>query len=186
MKTTLVIVDMQNDYFPGGRNPLEGSPQAAEQARKLLDLFREKDWPRVHIQHIALKPGATFFLPGTEGAEIYEAVRPMPGEAVIEKHFPNSFRQTELLETLRQAGSERLVVCGMMTHMCVDATVRAAVDGGFETLTAQDACATKALAFDGQPVPAAQVHAAFLAALKGTYGSVLTVEAILQQLREEA
>lgn len=179
MNTALLIIDLQNDYFPAGRNPLEGSPEAAQQAGRLLEQFRTAGRPVFHVQHLSVRPGATFFLPGTPGAEIYPRVQPRPGEPVIQKHYPNSFRETDLLERLRQASVERLVVCGMMTHMCVDASVRAAADLGFTVWLVQDACATKALAFDDQAVPAAHVHAAFLAALNGTYARVIPAEDVL-------
>ncbi len=182
MQIALLIVDIQNDYFPSGKNPLEGSPQAALRAGALLGQFRNHGLTPIHIQHLSTRPGATFFVPGTPGVEIYTEVEPLPGETIIQKHFPNSFRDTTLLTHLHNLGAQRLVICGMMTHMCVDATVRAAADHGFEVLVAHDACATKNLAFGGQSVPAAQVHAAFLAALHGTYGKVLSVDEISAQL----
>ncbi len=176
MTTALLLIDIQNDYFPGGRMELIGSPQAARQARRLLDHFRTLGLPVIHIQHIATRPGATFFLPGTDGAEIHAEVQPRPGEAVIVKHHPNSFLETSLLETLRSLQVDRLTIAGMMTHMCVDATTRAAADYGFECLIAGEACATRDLEFAGQAIPAAQVQAAFLAALNDAYGKVLGVD----------
>ncbi len=184
MNTALLLIDLQNDYFPEGRNPLEGSPEAVRQARRLLETFRQRGLPLVHIQHLALSPTASFFLPDTAGVQIHPEVQPAPGETVIEKHFPNSFRDTPLLEHLHKLSIEQLVICGMMTHMCVDATARAAYDFGFECQVAQDACATKTLSIAGQTVPAGQVHYAFLAALQAAYASVLTVTDILSQLTE--
>ncbi len=184
MKTALILIDIQNDYFPGGKNPLEGPIEAAQCARQLLDAFREKGLPTVHIQHIAIKPGAVTFLPNSEGAEIHSSIRPLPEETVFQKHYPNSFRDTPLLEHLRGLGVERLVIAGMMTHMCVEATSRAAFDFGFENYVAQDACATKALVFDGVTVPADHVHRAFLAGLRGTYGKVMHNDEILQTAME--
>jgi nicotinamidase-related amidase len=182
MKTALVLIDIQNDYFPGGRMELEGSPEAGDQARRLLTCFRQNGFPLVHIQHISTRPGATFFLPGTQGIEFHAVVRPLEGETVFQKHYPNSFRDTPLLNHLRDQGIERLVIAGMMTHMCVDATTRAAFDHGFACLVAGDACATRALAYGGKNVPAAHVHAAFLAALNGTYAKVSSADQILSEL----
>lgn len=88
----------------------------------------------VHIQHIARRPGATFFRPETAGAAIHDAVHPAAGETVIVKHHPNSFRETTLLQALRSVNASRLVHAGMMTHMCVDTTVRAAADLGFQNV----------------------------------------------------
>ena len=178
MKPALILIDVQNDYFPGGKMELEGSPEASLQAAKLLEAFRGKGLPLVHIQHLSNRPGASFFLPDTEGALIHANVAPRPGETLIQKNFPNSFRGTKLLEHLRGLGADHLVIAGMMTHMCVDATTRAAFDLGFSCSLAHDACATRALAFGEQRVPAAQVHAAFLAALNGLYAKVQSAAAL--------
>lgn len=176
MNTALLIVDIQNDYFPGGTMELVGSDDAGLRAARLLQEFRSRGWPVVHVQHIATRPGATFFLPGTRGAAIHDCVAPAQGETVVQKHFPNSFRQTPLLERLREKDVDRLVVAGMMTHMCIDTTTRAATDLGFECLLAHDACATRDLAFGGQTVPAQAVHTAFLAALNGAFAKVMSVD----------
>lgn len=179
MATALLIIDIQNDYFPGGAMELVGASEAGQQAGLLLAEFRRRAMPVVHVQHLATRPGATFFLPGTPGAEIHESVRPADGETVLRKHFPNAFRETALLEHLRGAGIDRLVIAGMMTHMCVDTTTRAAADFGFACLLAHDACATRALAFGGAEVSAADVQRAYLAALDGTFAKVAPAAAIV-------
>ncbi|MGD1047455.1 MAG: cysteine hydrolase family protein [Candidatus Krumholzibacteriaceae bacterium] len=178
----LLLIDIQNDYFPGGRMELVESVEASLRAAELLSFFRREGLPVVLVQHVSLRPGATFFLPDTDGVKIHENVRPLENEPVFEKHYPNAFRDTPLLAHLRGAGISRLVICGMMTHMCVDATVRAAFDLGFECLVAGDACATKALAHGGRTVAAPDVHAAFLAALNGTYAKVSGTADIIARL----
>ena len=182
MTTALLLIDIQNDYFPGGAMELEGAVDAAAQARRLLDRFRTMGLPIVHIQHVSMRPGASFFLPDTQGVELNAVVTPLAGEPVFEKHFPNSFRETPLLEHLRTRGVERLVLCGMMTHMCMDATTRAAFDFGFSCIVAEDACATRSLAWKGEMLPARQVHGAFLAALGTVYAKVQGVEEIIAQM----
>lgn len=168
----LVVVDIQNDYFPGGAHPLVGPEDAARQARRLLDAFRASGEAVVHLQHVWDAPDAAFFRPGTRGVEIHGLVAPAVGETVMCKEHPNGFRGTGLEALLRERGVDSLVVCGMMTSMCVDATVRAASDLGFDTSVAHDACAAPNLAFGGREVAAADVHAAFLAALAGGYARV--------------
>ncbi len=184
MKTALLLIDIQKDYFPGGRMPLVEPLAAAQKAYALLQCFREHGQPTVHIQHVSTRPNATFFLPGERGTDIHDAVAHFEGEPLVIKHFPNSFRETNLLELLKGRQTERLVVCGMMTHLCVDATVRAAADLGFQVILAADACATRDLAYGGTSIPAAHVQAAFLAALK-SYGQVLPTEEILAKLAAE-
>ena len=176
MTTALVLIDLQNDYFPGGTMELVGAEAAVARAAALLEAFRARSLPIFHIRHLAKRPGATFFVPGTPGAEIHAAVAPAAGEPVVTKHFPSAFRETTLLDALRQADAKNLVVAGMMTHMCVDTTVRAATDLGFACSLAQDACATRDLQFGGETVEAAKVQLAYLAALHGSFATVKPAE----------
>jgi nicotinamidase-related amidase len=175
----LLIVDIQKDYFPGGGHPLVGPEAAAAAAARLLGGFRFAGDPIFHIRHVWDEEEATFMRPGTEGVEIHESVAPREGETVVSKEFPNSFRDTPLEADLREAGVDEVVVCGMMTSTCVDATVRAAVDLGFEATVAHDACATRDLEFGGHTVPAASVQAAFLAALADDYAAVVSTDEIV-------
>lgn len=141
-------------------------------AAGLLARFRQAGLPVVHVRHESIRPGSTFFLPGTPGAELHPQVAPLPGEAVVTKHFPNSFRDTNLLELLRGLFATRLTICGMMTHMCVDTSVRAAFDLGFACRLASDACATRELCFAGRTAAAADVQTAYLAALGAVFAQV--------------
>jgi nicotinamidase-related amidase len=171
--TALVVIDIQNDYFPGGAMELEGAEAAGTNAREAVRHFRERKLPVIHVRHLSVRPGATFFLPGTPGAQIHASVNPIGDETVVEKNFPNSFRDTRLEKVLEDSGIKNLVIAGMMTHMCVDATVRHAADLGYKVTLLADACATRAQSFGGETIPARQVHAAFLAALNGFYAKVV-------------
>ena len=172
MSRALLVIDIQNDYFPGGRSPLVGSEAAAARAGAALARFRRAGDPVVHLQHVWDAPDAAFFAPGTPGVEINEVVTPVGGEPVLQKAAPNGFLGTDLEALLRALAPDELVVCGMMTSMCVDATVRAAVDLGFACAVVHDACATKDLEFGGRTIPADAVHGAFLAALGDGYAAL--------------
>ena len=185
MKTALLLVDLQNDYFHDGRMELEGMDAAASRARALLEFFRQTEQPIVHVRHTSLGERATFFVPGTEGAGIHASLQPAATETVIEKHYPNSFRDTELLECLQTAEVNRLVIGGAMSHMCIDATTRAAADLGYSCVVIHDACATRKLMFEEKAVAAAEVHAAFMAALQGVYAQVTSCESFLEAARSE-
>jgi nicotinamidase-related amidase len=178
MNKALLIIDIQNDYFAGGAMDLVGSDAAAHNAARILASFREQGLPVIHVQHQALSPTATFFLPGTDGAKIHESVAPIDGETVITKNFPNSFRGTNLKDVLDGLNLEQLVVVGMMTHMCIDTSVRAANDFGFKVALVGDACATLDLEFDGRTVAAIDVQAAYLAAIDGSFATVVTTELV--------
>jgi len=182
MKTALLLVDIQKDYFPGGKMVLEGSLEASQKAKRVLFLFRKKNFPLVHIQHISTRPDASFFISGTEGVEIHANVEPIANELVVQKHYPNSFRNTPLLKHLRSKKTAHIVIAGMMTHMCIDATTRSAFDHGFQCTVLHDACATKALSFNSEIVPAKQVLAAFWAALSAAYAKVISTDDFITSL----
>jgi nicotinamidase-related amidase len=186
MSTALLIIDIQNDYFSNGTMPLVNSEQASMKAKQILEKFRQNNGIIVHVQHIALRPEATFFLPNTPGCEIHRAVKPLYSEKVIVKHYPNSFRETELSDYLKSKRVTSLVICGMMTHMCIDATTRAAKDSGFSCTLIGDACATRNLEIDGQIIKARDVHYGFLAALNHTYAEITTTERYLNNPQQIA
>ncbi|MGD9947210.1 MAG: cysteine hydrolase family protein [Desulfobulbus sp.] len=176
MSEALLLVDIQNDYFKNGAMELINMEKAADKAAVLLDLFRKNALPVYNVRHLSLKEGATFFLPDTEGSEIHLSVRPLKNEPVIEKHFPNSFRETDLLAQCRKDGVDTLVICGAMSHMCIDATTRAAFDLGFGCTVIEDACATRNLAFKGREIRSSDVHSAFMAALGAVYARVISLQ----------
>jgi len=182
MQTALLLIDIQNDYFAGGAMELVGSREAGQCAAMLLAAFRRKGLPVIHVQHISTRAGATFFLPNSRGVEIHECVAPQQGETVIRKHLPNSFRETALLEHLRERKITGLVIAGMMTHMCVDTSTRAAFDLGFGCQLAHDACATRSLSFEASTVTAADVQTAFMASLNGLFAKVRPAAEICAEL----
>ncbi len=179
MEKGLLIIDVQNDYFKDGNMELVGMESASENCRRLLNRFRENNAPVFHIQHIATRKGATFFLKNTKGSEIHANVKPKEQEAVVVKHFPNAFRDTELHDILQNSGVNELVVCGAMTHMCIDTTVRAAFDRCYTCNVISDACATRDLEFDGRIVKASEVQAAFMASLRVPFANVVNTKEVL-------
>lgn len=179
MSRGLLLVDIQNDYFPGGAMELKGMAEAAQNASLILDDLRKNNLPIFHINHISAGPTATFFLSGTEGVKIHDIVAPVGDEVSVEKHFPNAFRDTELLEMLTAADVKDLIICGAMSHMCIDATTRAAFDLGYNCTVAADACATRDLEHEGKIIDASSVHGAFMAALASVYAQVVSTKDIL-------
>ena len=178
MNKALLLIDIQKEYFENGVLELVNPVAASENAKKLLEHFRTENGTIIHVQHISAE-GVPFFVSGTKGVAIHENVKPLSGEKVITKQFPNSFRGTDLLEYLQSNEITHLVIAGMMTHMCIDAGTRAAVDFGFECTVIGDACATRDLEIDGKTVKAKDVHNAFLAALEFFYAKITTTQEYL-------
>jgi len=172
MKQALLIVDVQREYFPGGKLALYRPEEALAQAQKALRLFRERQWPVFFIRHVGSKKDASLFLTGTTGVELHPALVPREGETVLDKHFPSSFLETGLREKLVSLNVRRLVICGMMTHMCIDTTVRAAQGEGFPVTLLEDACTGIPLRWGGTLVPYPTVHAVMMASVDGAFATV--------------
>lgn len=182
-KQALIVVDIQNDYFAQGKWPLVGADAAADNAVRLLKAFRDGGDSVVHIRHEFTSDEAPFFTPGSEGAKLHPKVVNRADEPVVLKHFVNAFRETELQSILDETGIKELVVVGSMSHMCIDGITRAAADFGYSVSVIHDACASRDLEFNGLTVPAAQVHAAFMAALGFAYAKVVSTDEFLAASR---
>ena len=168
MRTALIIVDLQNDYFANGRFPLKDTGAAADKARKLLSHFRKKAQPVIHIQHIFENKDAPFFAPNTTGAEIYPDLAPKDDETLIVKHQINSFTGTHLEQTLVELGIDKLVIVGAMAQACIQSITRSAAEKGYQCQVIQEAVAAPALEYQGLSLSGEQMLASSLVAL--TFG----------------
>ncbi|MCX6566735.1 MAG: cysteine hydrolase family protein [Candidatus Aminicenantes bacterium] len=177
-RPVLLIIDIQNFYFEGGEIPLVGSVKASLRAKSLLEAFRSHNLPVIHVAHMPKEKPEN----KDPQYDLHPNVAPRPDEPVVVKHYADAFRETDLLDRLRALGAKTVVICGMQTHMCVEAATRHAADIGFEVVLAEDACATRDLKYKETTVPAASVHAAVLAAMNGTYAKIATVAEIAAAL----
>ncbi len=170
-KSALLLIDIQDFYFPGGKLQLENPEMAGMNAGLILDHFRKRELPIFHVRH-NFEPGGN----------IHQYVKPVAGEPVISKDQVNAFIDTELLRMLQADSIEQLVICGMQTHMCVEAAVRAGHDLGFTCLLVTDACATRALQYEEHIIPAKNVHYSTIKTLQGSYARVLTTENLIKEI----
>ena len=173
-KRALVVIDLQNDYYPGGKWTLHNIETASANARSVLDTVRDSGDLVIHVRHEFAGDDAPFFQAGTSGADIHKDFQPDEGEAVVLKNDVNSFQNTNLKELLDQHSISDLVLVGAMSHMCIDAAARAAADFGYNVTVIEDACAARDLEFNGQTVAADDVHSAYMSALGFAYANVLT------------
>ncbi|WP_349970054.1 cysteine hydrolase family protein [Pseudomonas caspiana] len=178
MKRGLLVVDLQNEYLPTGKLPLTGIEAAVANAVRVISQARDIDVPVFHIRHES-DEHAPIFAKGSDGGEIQLAVAPEGQEHVIVKKHINAFRETDLKQHLEASGVQEVVVIGAMSHMCIDAVVRAAVDMGYPVTVLHDACATLDLSFGGVNVPAAHAHATMMAAFEFGYATVKSVDEYL-------
>jgi nicotinamidase-related amidase len=164
MNKALVLIDIQNEYFPGGKLELVEPEAAAARARAALEAARAAGVEVIHVRHENPDPAAARFRAGTQAVAIHTSVSPLPGELVVVKSKVDSFAGTGLEAFLREKGIGEIAVCGMMTHMCVDAFLRAATARDYPCVLLVDATATRDLEWGGRKVAAADVTAAFYAA----------------------
>ena len=167
-RSVLVLIDAQNEYLDGAL-PLAGIEAAIGEAARLLRAARHAGGGVIHVVHHSA-PGRPIFAPGSHGAEIIPALTPLGGEPVVVKGLPNAFAGTALAESLAafaQEGKTGLVIGGFMTHNCVEATARAALDRGQLATVVAAATATRDLPdpLGGSAMPAGTIQRASLAAL---------------------
>ena len=174
-KMAIVTIDIQLDYFPGGRFPLFKARSALRNSTRVLAAGRSLGLPIYHVKHEGLNPKGSFLVAGSPGVELHPdlGIPTGGGEKVIVKHEPDSFQGTELEEALRSAGVERVVWMGMMSWMCVDTTVRSAFARGFEGILVEDACAAGPLRHGLLPVFPWTSHRAFMAALGARFARLV-------------
>jgi nicotinamidase-related amidase len=185
-KYALLLIDIQNDYFPsfdGSKMPLPNMDAASEMAASLLATARDTGIRVIHVKHVMASDAAPFFHPGTIGGELHDSVAPNAGETIVEKAKPNSFAGTNLEGQLREAQIEHLFICGAMSQMCIDATVRAGVDLGYKVTVAHDACAAANVVHNDVSVSSEMVHASIMAPLASSYADVQRTSDIMPIMR---
>lgn len=180
-RRALIVIDIQNDYFPGGKWELHGiEASAANAARVLADARNKQDFV-VHVHHEFEEENAPFFAPGSNGAQIHPSMQPQDGEAKVLKHQVNAFLGTNLKEILDAQGVTDVTIVGDMSHMCIDAAARAASDHGYVVTVIEDACSSRDLDFNGEVIPASDVHKAYMSALGFAYSDIKTTDAYLAE-----
>lgn len=178
MKKALIVIDLQNDYFPKGKMELKNINKSLNATNKLIKFARKENYKIYFVQHLSTRKEASFFIPNTKGVELYKDLD-IKDDMIIKKNYPNSFRDTILKSELDKENIRDLIICGAMTHMCIDTTVRAGFDLGYNIVLASDACATKDLDYDNTTIDSKDVHLSFMAALKNIFCEVKDTKQII-------
>jgi len=185
MNDCLILIDLQNDYFPDGKMELENIGEASKNAAMLLKEFRNNNLPIIHIQHMETEIDAPFFLKGSYGSKIHNSVIPQPDEKIFIKNYADSFRETTLLEYLQKKDLRNLTICGAMTNVCINATSRAALKFAFKIVIAEDACAAKDTIIKEKLTGAKDVHSFYMEGLSGAGAKVIATQDIINKIRNE-
>ncbi len=170
----LIVIDVQNDYFPGGKWTLHKIEESAANAARVLDKARNDEDVVIHVHHEFQMETPPFFEPGTIGAEIHSTMTPRDGEATVLKHQVNAFLGTDLKSILDDNQIKDVTIVGNMSHMCIDAVARAASDFGYNVTVVEDACSSRDLEFKGESIAAEDIHKAYMSALGFAYAGVVS------------
>lgn len=142
-KTALLVIDLQNDYFPGGKFPLWNANDCKMKIVHVIAAARKAEMPVILIQHIAENNMAPFFNENTPGAEIISDVRSaVPDAPVVIKHSADAFLRTDLEAVLQKRCVTRLLICGMMTQNCVTFTALSKEAEKYRPGILSDCCTT--------------------------------------------
>jgi nicotinamidase-related amidase len=171
-RRALLVIDVQNDYFPGGAWALPGAERALPNILRLIEGAREREEPVVFIRHVAPE-GSPVFARGSRGGALHEGLGARPADPAFEKAHPSAFQDTGLADWLDEAGIGALDLCGFMTQMCCDTTAREAYARGFKVRLFSDACAARDLVVEGETIPHQVVHGTHLATL-ARFAKILT------------
>jgi nicotinamidase-related amidase len=176
--TALVVIDIQREYFEGGKLYLPDGQPALMRAKKLVAFADAQRIPVFHVQHVGPAGGPLFARDGA-GVEFHHEIMPAPHHRVVQKTSPSSFVGTDLDELLKARGIQTLLICGLMTHMCVSTTARDARPRGYRAIVAGDACATRDIdGWDGGVVAHAALHRAALTAVSDSFAEVMSTEQV--------
>lgn len=179
MKQALIVVDIQNDYFPGGNLPTDHPVETAQAVAKLITKFRQEGKQVVFVQHIMTEEHyklIPIMQDNSKGAEIHELVRPLAGEKVVRKHHVSAFVGTDLDAYLKSKGVDTVVVTGMMIHNCVNATVYDANVHGYKCFVVEEGVNTFPQKLHDQVIPAKQIKQSFLAGVQFYFAKVLRLD----------
>jgi len=176
--SALVIIDAQLEYV-SGKLPLDGIDAAILEAAKLLKLARSRGVPVFHVVHHG-PAGAPLFDETTPQGAIVPLLTPAPGEVVLRKTLPNAFAGTDLDALIKSTSRPEIIFAGFMTHMCISASVRAALDLNYRSTVVAGATATRELPDPlGGRIPASIVHRTALAELADRFAIVVKDTAAL-------
>ena len=177
----LILIDIQKGFDEprwGKRN----NPEAENNARRLLDAWRQSGYPIFHIQHLSVNPDSPLS-PKAPGSAIKDIVKPVAGEPVITKKVNSAFIGTDLEQRLRSAGITQVVLAGITTDHCVNTSTRMAANLGFEAVFVSDATvAFERLGPDGRHWTPEEIHSAAMASLHGEFAVVLSSKEVIDQV----
>ncbi len=183
----LVLIDIQKGfdnikYWGDHRN----NPYAEENARVLLEFWRENHFPVFHIQHCSSNPKSPLH-ESNSGNEFKEIVRPVINEPVIRKNVNSAFIGTDLKELLNSLKIRKMVIAGLTTDHCVSTTVRMAGNFGFDVFLASDATAAFSKnSLNGETFPAELIHQTALASLNNEFATVVPTEFLISKIANQS
>ncbi len=178
-QTAVIVIDIQNEYFPGGKMPIPDGMKALQNSKRIVEFAHKNGMPVFFVRHLGAADGP-LFAKDSRFAEFHKDLQPGKNDRVISKTTPSSFVGTDLQQQLDALGIKQLIVTGLMTHMCISSTARDAVPLGYSVIIPEDATATRDLAtWDNKVVDHKILQQSALAAVADVFAEIKTTDAVL-------
>ena len=173
MKRTLLVIDVQMEYFNGAL-PVTHPPGSFANILAAVDGANAHGIPVILVRHGSPQPNDKTFARGSESWQLHPELTARPHRAIVDKTLPGSFTGTGLEELLRNLGTDTVVIAGYMTQMCCDTTARQALHLGFGVEFLSDATGTLAITNGAGAVTAEELHRAILVTQAMRFSRVLS------------
>jgi nicotinamidase-related amidase len=135
----LLVIDMQQGLFEEGPYQPE---KLLTQVKSLIADARKNNVPVIYVQHNEDPQWGGSLVAGKPGHDIHADIAPQSGEVIIQKYHGNAFEDTNLQAVLTEKGIKRLIICGMQTDECINASSRGAHALGYDVTLVGDAHTT--------------------------------------------
>lgn len=157
----LLVIDVQNEYFTG-RLPVTFPEGSLNNILRAMDHAARAGIAVAVIQHSAAAADSPTFRKGSDGWRLHPEIEIRKGDILIEKSLPGSFTGTGLERWLKEAGVQRVAICGYMAQMCCDTTARQAFHLGFAVDFLSDATGTLDVQNSAGAISAPDLHRAVM------------------------
>jgi nicotinamidase-related amidase len=142
MKPVLLVIDVQKDFYNISPECARSLDDAIENINPVIELFRQKGFPVICVQHMNPEENLA---PGEEGFEIPESLNIIPSDMRIHKLYGNSFNKTPLAGKLAELGVDTVFITGFCAEYCVLSTIRGAMDLDLTPIIIKDTLASATL-----------------------------------------
>jgi nicotinamidase-related amidase len=183
MKRALLVIDVQNEYFPGGALPIIHPQNHLENILETMDAAKRDEVTTIVVRHHQPDPNSPLFCKGSKNWELHPEVASRHHDLLLDKQLPGSFTNTGLEMFLRERGIDTVSIAGYMTQICCDTTAREAMHRGFTVEFLSDATGTLDVENSAGSVKADDLHKAILVAQQMFISEVISKDEFIDRIK---